>query len=44
MVRDFKEPNYIQCVAFDPRGEFIGLLPSHVLHMCSVHHCVIVEQ
>ncbi len=24
--RDFGEPNYVQCVAFDPKGEFISKL------------------
>lgn len=23
-TRDFKEPNFIQCVCFDPKGEFIS--------------------
>ena len=24
-VRDFGEPNYIQCITFDPKGCFIGI-------------------
>ena len=25
--REFGEPNYIQCLCFDPKGEFIGKSP-----------------
>ena len=42
-VRDFGEPNYVQCVTFDPKGEFIGecCTQTTVCHRC-VSMCSVV--
>ena len=42
MSREFEEPNYIECVSFDPRGEFIGQPGDPILNECDVCVCVCV--